>query len=304
LRLSSLTLVCIAAFAYGGIELSALAAAESKNPRRDIPKATKQVFWRIAFIYVLLLFLLTLVVSSSDDRLVNASGGNSKASPFVIAMVDANIKALPSIFNVIIVLAVISVANACAYGSTRSLQALAARGMAPSFFAKIDKQGRPIWCVLLQVLFGFLAYLNASVKKETVFSWLLAISGLASLIVWASICLAHIRFRAGWRNAGRSLEALPYRAAFGVWGSYYGLLLNILALAASFYSALFVSSIHGFVTLNGSNDFPSVAAGKYRSFGCIRLLSSLSRSCSSCRILVVLAPVLLARFNGCLQPNL
>ena len=36
-----------AAFAFSGTELVGLAAAETQNPRRALPHATKQVFWRI-----------------------------------------------------------------------------------------------------------------------------------------------------------------------------------------------------------------------------------------------------------------
>lgn len=38
---------------------------------------------------------------------------------------------------------------------------------------------------------------------------------------------------------GHSLDELPFQAAFGVWGSYICLLINILALIAQFYVALF-----------------------------------------------------------------
>jgi len=65
------------------------------------------------------------------------------------------------------------------------------------------------------------------------------LSGLANFFIWGSICLAHIRFRAGWQTQGHSLDELPYKASFGVIGSWIGLGLNILCLIASFYVALF-----------------------------------------------------------------
>jgi amino acid transporter len=40
----------IAAFAYSGTELVGLAAAESRNPRGDFPKAVNKVFWRILIV--------------------------------------------------------------------------------------------------------------------------------------------------------------------------------------------------------------------------------------------------------------
>jgi len=177
---------------------------------------------------VLSLFLLGLIVPYTNDNLLNSSGANTKASPFVIAMNLANIKALPSIFNVCITMAVLSVANSCAYGSTRTIQALAARGMAPRFLAYVDKKGRPIPCIILQLLFGLLAFVNESGDSSTVFNWLLALSGLANFFIWGSICWSHIRFRKGWAAQGHTLAELPYKAAFGVWGSYVGVILNIL----------------------------------------------------------------------------
>jgi amino acid transporter len=132
----------VAAFAFGGTELVGLAAAEAANPRKSLPQATKQVFWRITLFYVLSLFLLGLIVPYTNPNLLNSTGANSKYSPFVIAIRLAGIKALPSIFNVIITVSVISVANSCTFGSTRTMQALAERGMAPAFLAT-RRQARP-----------------------------------------------------------------------------------------------------------------------------------------------------------------
>jgi yeast amino acid transporter len=68
-----------------------------------------------------------------------------------------------------------------------------------------------------------------------IFNWLLALTAIAYFFVWGSICGAHIRFRIAWRANGRSLDELPYKAGFGVIGSWIGLILNILSLMASIY---------------------------------------------------------------------
>nr|OQO18997.1 hypothetical protein B0A51_12530 [Rachicladosporium sp. CCFEE 5018] len=182
-----------ASFAFGGTELTGLAAAEATNPMRSIPMATKQVFWRISLFYVVGLFLVGLVVPSDNPGLLHASGAATAYSPFVIAINLAGIRALPSIFNVVILLAVLSVANSCTYASTRTMQALGQTNMGPSFLAYVDKKGRPL----------------------------------------------HIRFRAGWKAQGHTLDELPYKAFFGVYGSAIGLTLNIICLVAQFYVALF-----------------------------------------------------------------
>lgn len=233
----------MAAFAFGGTELVGLAAAEAENPRESIPNATKQVFWRISFFYVISLFILGLIVPYTNPNLLNSVGANSKYSPYVIAIRLAGIKVLPSIFNVVITVSVISVANSCTFGSTRTMQALAERGMGPKQLAYVDKKGRPLYGVVIQLLFGLLAFIGESNKQDIVFNWLLALSGLSFFFIWAAICLAHIRFRHAWKVQGHIKGELPYEAMFGVMGSWYGLILNILCMTATFYVALF--PIHG-----------------------------------------------------------
>ncbi|EED17158.1 amino acid transporter, putative [Talaromyces stipitatus ATCC 10500] len=225
-----------AAFAFGGTEMSGLAAAESANPAKSIPKACKQVFWRIMLFYVIGTLIVGLIVPHDADYLLNASGaGNTSYSPFVVSIKNAGISGLPSVMNVVITLSVISVANSATFGSTRTIQAMAEKGMAPKFFAYIDKHGRPIYCVLLQIAFGFLAFINEASSGSQIFTWLLALSGISNFFVWGSVCLAHIRFRAAWKYNGRSTDELAYVAPWGVYGSYIGLGLNILCLIAEFY---------------------------------------------------------------------
>lgn len=229
------------AFAFGGTEMVGLAAAESANPRKAIPAASKQVFWRIAFFYIINLFILGLILPYNDPRLMGSSGANTKASPFVIAIQDAKIKVLPSIFNAVITISVLSVANSCTFGSTRTMQAMAERNHAPKFLSYVDKKGRPIWCIVVQLAFGLLAYIGESGKSGDVFGWLLALTGLAFIFVWGSICLTHIRMRAAMKVQGVSLGKLPYQTPFGVTGSWLGLGLNCLCVVATFYNALYPS---------------------------------------------------------------
>ena len=230
-----------AAFAFGGTELVGLAAAEAANPRVTLPKATKQVFWRITFFYVISLFIVGLIVPANSDALLGASSSDTKDSPFVLAIRLAGVKGLPSVFNAVITISVLSVANSCTFASTRTMQALAANRMAPQFLRYIDKKGRPVWCVLIQIAFGFLAFIGEAQNEAVVFNWLLSLTGLSYFFAWASICLSHIRFRRGWAAQGHGLNELPYQASFGVLGSYIGFGLNALALIATFYTALFVS---------------------------------------------------------------
>lgn len=226
-----------AAFAFAGTELVGLAAAETANPRKSLPTAVKQVFWRISLFYIVALTIVGLLVPYTNDRLLNgSSSADATASPFVISIENAGISGLPSVMNVVIMIAVLSVGNSSIYGSSRTLAALAEQNQAPKILGYIDRQGRPLVAILLASALGFLAFLAGSDKQTAAFNWMLALSGLSSIFTWGSICLAHIRFRKGWRLQGHSLDELAFRSQPGVLGSWLGFILNCLVLIAQFWT--------------------------------------------------------------------
>jgi len=177
--------------------------------------------------------MVGLLVPHDDERLLGANPYvDTQASPFVIALDRANISGFPDVINVGILISVLSIGNSCVYGGSRTLTALAEQGYAPSIFAYVDRAGRPLVSTIVIIAFGLLAYVNLSASGVDVFDWLLALSGLAALFTWGSICLAHIRFRAAWKYHGHTIDEIPFKAAFGVWGSWVGLGLVILVLIA------------------------------------------------------------------------
>ncbi|KAH6634382.1 amino acid permease-domain-containing protein [Chaetomium sp. MPI-SDFR-AT-0129] len=227
-----------AAFAFTGTELVGLAAAETANPRRSLPTAIKQVFWRITLFYIVSLTLIGLLVPYNHPRLLGAkSAADASASPFVIAIESAGISVLPAVMNSVILIAVLSVGNSAVFGSSRTLAALADQRQAPSILGYVDRRGRPLVAILVASAFGLLGYLADLDSQSDVLNWLLAVSGLSSVFTWGSICLAHIRFRRAWRAKGRSLRELAFRSQVGVAGSWVGLALNILVLVAQFWTA-------------------------------------------------------------------
>ena len=80
-----------AAFAYGNVQVVAIAGAETRNPRRSIPKALKRTFFRVVAFYVASIFVISLTVPANDERL-QLTTGNASQSPFVIAFSRAGVK--------------------------------------------------------------------------------------------------------------------------------------------------------------------------------------------------------------------
>ncbi len=234
------TVFVTAAFAFAGTELIGLAAAETANARKEIPKAAKQIFMRVTIFYIVSLFIVSLLVPYTDPRL-GSGAYDARASPFVIAINNAGIGVLPSIFNAVILVSVLSVGNSAVYAASRTLQAMAAIGQAPKVFTYVDRNGRPVPAVALSLVFGLLGFLiyAGDNARNTVFNWLLAISGLSTIISWLCICISHARFRQAWARAGHTLEELPWKNPFGIWGSLYGAAFNVLVIIFTFYTSVF-----------------------------------------------------------------
>ncbi|KAK0624988.1 amino acid permease-domain-containing protein [Bombardia bombarda] len=227
------------AFAFAGTELVGLAAAETANPRKSLPTAIKQVFWRISLFYIVSLTLVGLLVPYDDPRLLGGTSiADAGASPFVIAIESAGATVLPSIMNGVILVSVISVGNSSVFGSSRTLAALAEQGQAPKILAYVDRRGRPLVAILVASSVGLLAYLAEVQGQDQIFDWLLAISGLSTIFTWASTCLAHIRLRRAWKYNNRSLGDIAFRAQGGIWGSWVGFGFNFLILLAQIWSAV------------------------------------------------------------------
>ncbi len=226
-----------AAFAFAGTELVGLAAAETANPRKSLPTAVKQVFWRITLFYVVSLTLVGLLVPYDDPRLLGSGSNYTAASPFVISIQNAGIQVLPSVFNSVIMIAVLSVGNSSVYGSSRTLAALAEQKQAPRMLAYIDRKGRPIVAIGVASALGFLGFFAGTRFQEAAFNWMLALSGLSSVITWGSICLAHIRFRRGWKKQGHTLDELAFRSQPGIVGSWVGFIFNCLVLIAELWTS-------------------------------------------------------------------
>lgn len=227
------------AFSFGGTELVGLTAAETDNPRVTLPRATKQVFWRILMFYMISLTLICFLVPYNSDSLLGASSVDVTASPFVIAINNGGIGGLPSVMNAVILISVISVGSSSVYATSRTLTALAEQGLAPKICGYIDRAGRPLVAIIITNIFGLLSFIAASGKQEEVFNWLLLISGLSSIFTWWSICVAHIRFRRALYVKGRSSDELSFKSQTGVIGSIYGATLNTLVLIAEFWVSLF-----------------------------------------------------------------
>jgi amino acid transporter len=220
----------VAGMSYGGTEMLGLTAAECRRPHRLMPLATKVVFFRLIVFYVGGLLMLGFVVPADSADLASVGHG-AKFSPFVLAARMANLTGLANFFNAMIVIALISMANAAIFASSRALQALCSKGMGPRKLAEV-KKGVPAYALGVAFVLALLAFVTAAPGGEEIFDWLLSLSAMSNYFTWAAICYSHIRMRKAMKVQGVDMTTVIWRSPFGVWGSYLGIVVCGLGLCA------------------------------------------------------------------------
>ncbi|KAF7892336.1 uncharacterized protein EAF01_010416 [Botrytis porri] len=223
-----------AAFSYGGVELVAVAAGEAENPRKNIPKAVRRVFWRILFFYVLGSLAIGVLVSSSDEHLLKAQdegAAGAARSPWVIGIQNAGIPALPSIINAVILTSATSSANAFLYTGSRYLFALAQNKQAPRFLLRCSKAGVPYWAVLCTASISLITFLSVgSGGASKAFTWFQNLTTIASLFTWCSICVAYIKFHSALAAQGVDRNTLVFKSKFQPYTAWISLAFFVMII--------------------------------------------------------------------------
>ena len=199
-------------FAFGGIELIGMAAAEAKDPKATIPKAINQVVLRILIFYIgSLAILLSLVPWNQLDL-----GGLDK-SPFVMIFTQMGIDWAAHLLNFIILTAALSVYNSGMYANSRMLYGLAQQGNAPKVFRSVNKKGVPVAAVLLSALLIFGCVLLNYFIPEDALKHLMYIVVGALVLNWAMISLTHLKFK---QMLKREHKNSRFPALWSPWGNY------------------------------------------------------------------------------------
>lgn len=220
----------IAGFSFQGTELIGIAAGESENPEKTIPKAIKSIFWRILIFYLGTIVILGAIIPFTEATV--------DTSPFTMVFERAGIAGAASLMNAIILTSVLSAGNSGMYASTRMLYSMAKEGMAPKLFAKTNKRGVPINALILTTLIASLCFLTGIYAESTVYVWIVAASGLAGFIAWVGIAICHYRFRKVFIHQGHDLSKLKYTAKWYPFGPILALLMCIIIIIGQGYSCI------------------------------------------------------------------
>ncbi|NNU26655.1 amino acid permease [Isoptericola sediminis] len=175
------------AFAFGGIEIVAIAAAEARDPRDAVARATRTILWRILVFYLGSVAIIVALVPWDD--------ADALTSPFVAVLELAGFDGAARLMEVVVVLALLSAFNAQVYGTSRMLFSLGERRDAPAVATRISRREVPWVAVSVSVFFGVVAVVLNRVLPETLLSVLLNAVGSALFVVWLLIAVSQLRLR-------------------------------------------------------------------------------------------------------------
>ncbi|PVH68401.1 amino-acid permease inda1 [Cadophora sp. DSE1049] len=213
-------------------ELIAIAAGETVDPRRNIPKAARRFIWRLAIFYGCASFIIGVIVPSDEDRLLGA--GNASASPWVIGIQRAGIGGLNHAINGAVLTSAWSAGNSFLYSGSRVLYSMSLNKQAPKIFSITNKRGVPYVAVLFTWAFSLLAYLNVSNTGATVFNWFVNISTISGFIAWIVVMITYLRFRKAFEY-NNMLHVLPYKTPLQPYATYAVLfVITLLTLTNGF----------------------------------------------------------------------
>ncbi|WP_131739580.1 amino acid permease [Actinomadura roseirufa] len=185
-------------FAYASTELVGVAAGETENPEKIMPKAINSIVWRILVFYVGSVVLLAMLLPWNAYK--------EGESPFVTVLAKLGVPAAGGVMNLIVLTAALSSLNSGLYSTGRILRSLGAAGSAPRFTTAMSRTHVPYGGILLTTSVCVLGVgLNAWVPKDA-FEIVLNFAAVGVLGTWAMIMISHLLFV---RRARRGELARP-----------------------------------------------------------------------------------------------
>ncbi|KAL2852281.1 amino acid permease-domain-containing protein [Aspergillus pseudodeflectus] len=192
---------------------------EAKSPRHSMAHAANVVPWRVSVFYMVSVVLASVLLPSSDERLLGGSG--SAASLFVIAVDDAGIKGVPDLINACMII--------------------------------VDEKGRPRWALLITSVVGvILTYMSLSGKSLEVLNWQISIISASFFINWAIVAFTSFRFRAAVKAQNAPIFSGTYSWESPLWplAPAGALVISTLLLVCLLYSSIESLGDTGFTAYN------------------------------------------------------
>lgn len=236
-----------ASFCIVGPEYISMVAGEAKRPRTYIKNAFKTVYLRFGIFFIMGALCVGIIVPYNDPILVGilsgkeGGGGTASASPYVIAMKNLSVPVLPHITNALLLTSIFSAGNTYTYCATRSLYSLSIEGRAPKFLRKCTKNGVPIYCFCIVMVFPFLSFLQVSDSSAKVLTWITSLITAGGLLNFITMSITFIFYYRACQAQNIDRKSLPYYGYFQPYCAYIGLGFQVTIVFVYGYSVFYPS---------------------------------------------------------------
>jgi AAT family amino acid transporter len=174
-------------FAYSGVEVVAMTAAEAENPRVCLPRAINGILYRIMIFYIGAVLVIMMLIPWNQL--------SATTSPFVIAFGKIGIPGAAHLINLVVITAAASSCNTGLYTIARMIHSQACGGYAPRVFAKLNSKHVPASAVHATAAVLLFAVVLNGIVPERVFILLTSVALVGTLWTWLMIMFAHLRYR-------------------------------------------------------------------------------------------------------------
>jgi AAT family amino acid transporter len=214
---------------YMGVEIIAVTAGEAQHPEVTIPRAMRNIVYRLIGFYVLAIAIMVTMVPWNQTGSSSALGG----SPFVTAFAAAHIPSAAAIMNFVVLTAALSSVNTNLYLSTRMLFSLGRGGYAPEWMGKVSSNGVPHRALVASTAGIVAAILLAIFAPKNAFLMLYGTAVAGMLFVWLVILNTHLCFRRAITS--ERLLRLPMRLRAHPFFTVIGIVLLLAISATTFF---------------------------------------------------------------------
>ncbi|MFK4789014.1 amino acid permease [Microbacterium sp. ZW T5_56] len=190
-------------YAFSGSELIGVAAGETKDPGKNIPKAIRSTVLRLLILFVGSITVIAAILPYEDAGLTS--------SPFVDVFAYVGIPYAADIMNFVIITALLSAGNSGLFSCARMLFSLAEEGHAPAVLGRLTRRGIPLVALTVSLGLGLVSLISSVIAPQTVYLVLVSIAGFAVVAVWMSIVASLFFHRRRFVREGGDITTLAYR---------------------------------------------------------------------------------------------
>ncbi|WP_018754258.1 amino acid permease [Paenibacillus terrigena] len=212
-------------FAYVGVELVGVSAAETSNPEKNIPSAINKIPLRILFFYVGALIVLLCINPWTELT--------PSESPFVKTFALVGIPIAAGIINFVVLTSAASACNSGMFSTSRILYNMGKNNQAPIGFAKLNKNHVPSNALFISTLVLSVGALLSKLIPEQAFGIVTTISAICFIWVWGVILICHLRYK---KTQPELQEKSKFKAPFTPFINYVVLTLFAIILMIMLYA--------------------------------------------------------------------